>query len=309
MKTWILPLGGFLFLLSFCCAAQQQSTSPYHFVSHGRTVIPFEITKNVIFFQVHVKGTSQPLWFSLDSGSGSTYMDAEVAKSLGLQPGGSGTVHGAGSGDIPVQYVDSVAFELSGLESADHRINITDLKSVNEQFGRPEDGLLGYDFLTRFVIVVDYAARLMTIYDPLKFKYTGNGEALPVHFRHHWPYVEGTIKVRGRAAEPGEFLVDSGSGDAVDHPAILKSPGPLRKIQTGVGLGVPIEGAAGRAEYFELGRFHLDSPITACCSANPDDQQKIGGEVLRRFKVIFDYPHQRLIFEPNRNFRDPFPDA
>ena len=32
----------------------------------------------------------------------------------------------------------------------------------------------------------------------------------------------------------------------------------------------------------------------------------IGGEILRRFQVIFDYPHQQLILEPNNDFAAPF---
>jgi hypothetical protein len=236
-------------------------------------------------------------------------MDAAVAKSLGLQTAGRGTVQGVGSGDVPVEYVDSVTFELPGLESAGHRINITDFKPLNEQFVRAEDGFLGYDFLSRYVVAVDYAGQKMTVYDPSTFKYTGSGVAFPVHFRHRWPYINGTIKVKGLDAQSGEFLVDSGSGDAVDDPAILKSTGPLRKIQTGVGLGKPGQGMLGRAEYFELDHYRLLAPITSCCSPNPDDERKVGGEVLRRFTVIFDYPHQQIILEPNRNFPEPFPDA
>ena len=34
--------------------------------------------------------------------------------------------------------------------------------------------------------------------------------------------------------------------------------------------------------------------------------QKIGGELLHRFTVIFDYSRQRMILEPNRHFRDGF---
>ncbi len=309
MRTWMLPLAAVLGLLSYCPAAPQEGASTFHFDADGKTVVPFELTKDVMFFQIHVKGSSRTLWFSLDSGAGSSYMDAEVAKSLGLQTVGSGTVQGAGSGDVPVEYVDAVTFELPGLESAAHRINVTDFKPLNEQFGRAEDGLLGYDFLRRYVVVVDYAAKKMTVYDPSNFKYTGSGAVFPVHFRHRWPYISGTIKVKGLDAQSGEFLVDSGSGDAVDHPAILKSTGPLRRIQTGVGFGTPGQGALGRAEYFELGPYHLQGPVTSCCSASPDDQQKVGGEVLRRFTVIFDYPNERIILEPNRNFRDPFPDA
>jgi hypothetical protein len=35
----------------------------------------------------------------------------------------------------------------------------------------------------------------------------------------------------------------------------------------------------------------------------------IGTEVLRRFTVILDYARNRIILEPNAQFKDPFPDA
>jgi hypothetical protein len=309
MKVWILPLATLLGFVGALQGNQQGSAPGYHFDSEGKAVTPFELTKNVTFFQLRLKGSARALWFSLDSGAGSSYIDTEAAKSLGLQLAGNGTVHGAGSGDIPVQYVESVTFELPGLESGGHRLNVTDFKPLNDQFGRAEDGLLGYDFLSRYVVAVDYAEQKMTVYDPSKFNYAGLGQAFAVHFRHRWPYINGAIKVKGLEAQSGEFLVDSGSGDAVDDPAIAKSTGELRKVQTGVGLGTPGEGIVGRAEYFELGRFRLAGPITSCCSSNPDDERKIGGEILRRFTVIFDYPHQRIILEQNRNFSEPFPDA
>jgi hypothetical protein len=154
MWTWILYLTRFLGLLSFCHGAQQDGGSAYHFTSGCSAVVPFEVTKNIIFSQIHVQGSSRALWFNLDSGASSSYMDTEVAKSLGLRTVGSGTVNGAGFGDVPVEYVDSVTFELPGLESGGHRINTTDFKSLNEQFGRAEDGLLGYDFLSRYVVVL-----------------------------------------------------------------------------------------------------------------------------------------------------------
>lgn len=299
----------FLLFIALCVPAEQAGNESYRFASGGSTAIPIELTQNVVFFQATLKGSNRPLWLSLDSGSGSTYLDEAVAGQLGLKTSGGGSVHGAGSGEVPVQYVDGVTFELPGLEVRSDRINITNLKPLNEQLGRTEDGFLGYDFLSRFVVTVDYAAGKLTIYDPATFKYSGAGEILPLTFKHHWPYVHGTIKVKGVPAQSGEFLVDSGSGDAVDHPAILKSTAPLRKIQTGVGLGTPTEGALGRAEYFVLGNYRLSAPIVSCCSANPDDQEKIGGEVLRRFRVIFDYPHGRIILERGAHFSEPFPNA
>jgi C-terminal processing protease CtpA/Prc len=32
----------------------------------------------------------------------------------------------------------------------------------------------------------------------------------------------------------------------------------------------------------------------------------IGEEILRRFKVIFDFSHNRMILEPNSHFKDPY---
>jgi C-terminal processing protease CtpA/Prc len=34
-------------------------------------------------------------------------------------------------------------------------------------------------------------------------------------------------------------------------------------------------------------------------------QGSIGGEILRRFEVIIDYPHQKLYLKPNRYLKDP----
>ena len=309
MKNVTWALIGSLGLWGFCFGAQQKGTTAAPSHSHVSTVVPFELTKNIAFFQVHVKGSSRPIWFDLDSGSGSAYMDAGVARSLRLQVHGEGTVRGVGSGAVPVQFADSVTFEVPGLEWTEHEIKIIDFKPDDEGFGRATEGTMGYDLFSRYVVVVDYAAKKMTIYDPTSFKYTGKGQALSVHLRNHWPYIDGIIKVKGLAAQRGEFLVDTGSGDAVDHPAIAKSTGPLRKIKTGVGFGAASEGVLGRAEYLELGNYRLEGPIAACCSPNPDDREVIGGEVLRRFTVIFDYPHRRIILEPNRNFAEAFPNA
>ncbi|MFC1800035.1 hypothetical protein ACFL2Z_03885, partial [Candidatus Eisenbacteria bacterium] len=44
-------------------------------------------------------------------------------------------------------------------------------------------GILGYDFLSRFVTKVDYANELVSFYDPDSFTYTGNGQELDVHIK------------------------------------------------------------------------------------------------------------------------------
>jgi hypothetical protein len=279
-----------------------QFSSPDH-----RSVVPFELALDGIFFQLQIAGSSEPLWFTLDTGSGFSYLDVSVARRLGLRASGSGAVRGAGAGAVPVSFIESVTFKLPGLTSSGHRVNTTDLGGL--QGHHRMDGLLGYDFISRYVITLDYAAGTMTIAEPVGFAYSGGGEILPIKFRGKWPYIAGTIAVPGNKPVTGGFLVDSGSGDAVDDPAILKTTAPVRKVNTGVGLGRPGQGVLGRATYLQLGSFRLDAPTAACCSSNPDDRRKIGTEVLRRFTVILDYTRGRMIIEPNRHFKEPFPDA
>ncbi|HEY4739867.1 MAG TPA: retropepsin-like aspartic protease [Candidatus Acidoferrales bacterium] len=319
MKTHRYAIAVLLFMMNSPSKAQpsagrasaqdaQASRALYQFSSGDkRIVIPFDLTPDGIFFQSQIAGSSEHLWFSLDTGSGSSYLDLKVANRLGLKTSGSGTVHGAGAGTVPVNFIESVTFELPGLTSSGHRVNATDLTGL--QGHHRMDGFLGYDFISRYVVTLDYAAGKMTIVEPTVFTYSGPGGVFPIQFRGKWPYIAGTIVVPGVEPETGEFLVDSGSGDAVDADAILKTTGPVRKIKTGVGLGQPGEGVLGRAIYFQLGPFRMDGPITSCCSSNPDDLRKIGTEVLRRFTVILDYPHKRIILEPNGHFKEPFPDA
>jgi hypothetical protein len=316
MKTQCFALVVLLFMMNANSKAQasageasaQAAPALYHFSSvDKRTVIPFELTLDGIFFQLQIAGSSEHLWFSLDTGAGSSYLDLGVAKRLGLQTSGSGTVHGAGAGTVPVNFIESVTFELPGLTSSGHRVNTTDLTGL--QGHHPMDGFLGYDFISRYVITVDYAAGKMTIAEATGYSYSGPGGIVPIKFRGKWPYIQGTIAVPGVKPETGEFLVDSGSGDAVDDPAILKTTAPVRKVKTGVGLGQAGEGVLGRASYLQLGSFRLDAPTAACCSGNPDDMRKIGTEVLRRFTVILDYMRNRMILEPNSHFKETFPDA
>ncbi len=289
-------------------ASAQAAPALYQFSSGDKhIVVPFELNADGIFFRLQIAGSSEHLWFSLDTGAGSSYLDSGVAKRLGLQTSGSGTVHGAGAGTVPVNFIELVTFELPGLTSSGHRVNTTDLTGL--QGHHPMDGFLGYDFISRYVITLDYAAGKMTIAEPSTFLYSGSGGIFPIQFRGKWPYIKGTIAVPGGKPETGEFLVDSGSGDAVDDPAILKTTGPVRKVKTGVGLGEPGEGVIGRASYLQLGSFRMNGPTAACCSGNPDDRRKIGTEVLRRFTVILDYTRDRMIFEPNSHFKETFPDA
>ena len=261
--------------------------------SSARTIIPLELTRNGLFFQVRVN-RSEPLWFTLDSGSGATYLDLGIARKIGLEFQGTKKVHGAGKGLIQVQVAENVSFELPRLLTQGHRVHAIDLAGVQEQWGRRLDGLFGYDFLERFVVVIDYKARRLTVMDPTHFEYKGPGEIFPLEFEGRLPFIRAGITVPGNPPEESLFLVDTGSQDEVDHPIIAKSRQTTRTT-TGVGLGRASVGVFGRVETLRLGEFQLRD--LSGVAGEGLGSHLIGGGVLHRFKIIFDYSRKRMILE------------
>ena len=97
------------------------------------------------------------------------------------------------------------------------------------------------------------------------------------------------------------FLIDSGSGDAVDHPIVMKLQSRTR-TQSGIGLGSAVQGATAQATSFQLGRYRLPNPIVSCCGATDQTSKLIGNDVLKFFTVTFDYPSARILLTPNSAF-------
>lgn len=276
------------------------------YASGGEARFSFQPLDEPIF-EVKLNDNPRSLFFSIDTGSSATYLDEGTARQLDLSPSGSDTVHGAGSGKVPVRHLHDLRFHLPGVSTFHAEINTADLGDIPVG-GHRLDGFFGFDFIRQFVITIDYDAKHITLTDPERFVYRGTGEVLPIDFHGKWPFIPGTIKVPGVAAEKSLFLVDTGSGDAVNHPLIKQSKGHLVATRTGVGLGKPGEGVIGNIEYVQFGNLELRRAPSVCCGGNGELNiyGHIGNEALRRFKVILDYPHDRIILEPGKMYEQPF---
>ena len=135
---------GFL-LVPFAATGSPQKTasvaSDLEFAS-GQSArrIPFELVGNHIYLRGRVNN-SEPLWFLFDTGAAASYLDARQAKTLGLGvPGDSAKV----VVDFPGVTLRNQAFSIQPLG-----FWIYD--------GHAVDGMLGYDFINRFLFEIDYA--------------------------------------------------------------------------------------------------------------------------------------------------------
>jgi len=108
------------------------------------STFPFEWHQGMIFVPVRING-SKPLSFVLDSGSSRILIDRSLATRLGLGTSGKGSLQGAGTGRIPIEYIHNVDVALPGVESSGYELATADLKPLQTSLGVKVDGILGYE--------------------------------------------------------------------------------------------------------------------------------------------------------------------
>jgi len=82
-------------------------------------------------------------------------------------------------------------------------------------------------------------------------------------------------------------------------------------VRTG-GVGGSAVAFSGRVKSMSLGSFQLENLIARFSRARRGDDASakydglIGGEILRRFNVVFDYSRRRMMLKPNAQFSEPY---
>jgi hypothetical protein len=271
--------------------------------SPSLATIPFELYFNEIYVRVRVNN-SEPLWFVVDSGAGGWIVDRAHSTRLGLhleQDTAQGT--GAGSGTYDVSYVKDVTFSLGDFNIPVPLIGVIDMSAHKSQIGREVEGLVGFDFFEKFIVEVDYESKVIRLFDPKTYRYSGGGESIPIIVDQDArnPFFMAEITVPGAAPQLRKLLIDTGSNDALDDSFVAQSTGPKVEIVGGVGLGKEFKINVAKVSRLRLGGVSFDD-----VDAVAGGVALIGGEVLRRFTVIFDFAHSRMILEPNAHLKDAF---
>ena len=277
--------------------------------------IPFEFDSNHVFLQGTVN-SSGPLWFTLDTGASGTLIATKRAQALGLNLRGGIRTEGAG-GTVESFLVSDVSLGLPGASLPDLDITAVSLDGLESNFGRPVDLILGSELFRRYVVEIDYAAKVLRLYEPGSYQYHGTGEVLPITLHENHPFVRASIETAGAKAIPNEFVIDVGSGFCVllqrnfieAHRELQSLREVLKTDVAGIGGSVPV--AISRLGRLRLGRVSILAPVTIFPRTSKGSfalkpmAGNIGNEILRRFKVTFDYSRLRMILEPNNDFDEP----
>jgi predicted aspartyl protease len=326
-RTQSLNFSILIFLLTLFVQADGQSkknkvtkvpsTPQVRFVSGKSSLkIPFDLSNNLILVQVGVNN-SAPFWFIFDTGATNTVIDNQLAKELHLKSNGAEQAKGS-EGTTEAVIFKGVSLHLPNIESANQTIYGLPIDSFSLLFGRKIGGIIGNDVIKEFVVEVDYTSQIINLYEPQSYRYSGDGEMIPFVIEGKKPFIRASITLEGKNALDGKFLLDTGSDGAVslntpfvNRNQLLKSLSKTNQIISG-GVGGTQKSLSGRIKNMKLGRFTLENPITDFSQGTLGDSASakygglIGGEIFRRFKVIFDYSRRRMILEPNAQFSQPY---
>jgi hypothetical protein len=182
------------------------------------------------------------------------------------------------------------------------------------------DGILGYDFISRFVVAIDYVKQELRLYDADSFQYSGAGPSIPVAFFSNHPHINTEVRLADGTTIPARMIVDVGSAGSlslakpfVDANHLRDRVGPTVRRRGGGGVGGATWSDIGRVAALRLGSLEIANPVTtlfgdsAGVFSTPGTWVgNIGGEILRRFTVFLDYKHNRMILEPHVGTSETF---
>jgi hypothetical protein len=268
--------------------------------------IPFRLINNHIYVDAAINGTA-PMPFVFDTGA-TDIIQASAAKSLGIAV--EGALPGGGAGDKMEDFgfakVKSVS--LGALTLPDQLFGTETSPAWVAIEGADSFGLLGYEFVKRAVLSIDYAQHTMTFTKQDRFQPPKNAAPIPFTFQSHIPMVAGTLD-----GVAGEFMIDTGSRGAltVMHPfaaanALISKYQATRSVTIGYGVGGPVRALLARAGKLDLGPVTIEAPVTeiltdkAGVAESARTAGNIGGDVLKRFTMTLDYAHQTLWLQPNQ---------
>jgi outer membrane lipoprotein-sorting protein len=276
----------------------------------GFVEIPFVLNSNHIHIPVVIGGTKQ-LNFLLDSGASMPILDSQTAKDLGLERVGKFEGRGVGESTQEVNLVTLSSISLNNLVIDSISAATVDLKPLSKYEGMPLEGVLGYDIFSRFVVKIDYENQKLTLYEPSTFEYKGEGKSFPITLENNHPHIRAIID----GQYEGNFVIDCGARSSlslhtpfVQKHDLLAKTGKKINAFSGIGIGGKTKGRLTRVQSIQMGSFRIPAPLTTLALSEKGGfssekiDGNIGGGILIRFTVIFDYSNQQIILEPNRNF-------
>ncbi|MFM8740598.1 MAG: retropepsin-like aspartic protease, partial [Cytophagales bacterium] len=289
-----------------------------------RVEIPIEIHNNLAVVPVVLNNTL-PLKFIVDTGVRTAILTEKIYSDiLNLSYSRKYTISGAGGQKLVDAYLtNNVTFDMPGVHGQGHSMLVLDQDylELKNSMGTEVHGILGYELFSRFVVTVNYETKRLILERPDKFKPRKSFQVLPITVEDTKPFIRVPLAMTDSAKLIAKLLVDSGASHGIfleiDSDSAVQVPKKNIDAVLGRGLGGIIIGKIGRVRQLSLGSYQLPNlianfPIDYIPKDSTQENNKkhrngsIGGDLLSRFTVVFDFPHEKIYLKKNGSFNKKF---
>jgi hypothetical protein len=258
-------------------------------------------------------GVEQTILFSLDEKEEVKLFELEKLRLRGL-----------GSKEAIDSYKSSKnKVEIKSYVDHNHEIYIILDQEFNfsSHVGIPVNGIIGYNFFRKNLVEIDYDRKKIIVYDhnhkKISNRLTKKFTMDSVTIEDKKPYYNANIKSSNEKVS-SKLLIDTGNSDAVwvftNKTDKIKLPQKTIQDYLGKGFSGNVFGKRGRIENFEFGRKVFDSILvtfpdsTSVRSVNfvPNRIGSVGGEIISRFSIVFDYLNNVIYTKSNSRLKKPF---
>ncbi|TAE62013.1 MAG: PDZ domain-containing protein [Bacteroidetes bacterium] len=269
----------------------------------------------VLLVEGLVANKADTLQFVLDTGSSGISLDSSLVARLQLPVTPSDKVVKGIGGVKNVSFVRKQSLRLPGLTIDSLDFHINDYELLTSAYGTRIDGVIGYSFLRKFIVAVNYDSSLIAVYTPGSFKYGRGGHVLKPRFTN-LPIVHAVLT--DETKQDAKYFFDTGAGlcfllnaEFTEDSGLFKK---RRKFYPAL-----IEGIAGKqamkcgvVKQVQVGpyKFRNVPGYVFADSFNitnyPSLAGLLGNDLLKRFNLVINYPDQEIHIKPNTKFREPF---
>ena len=253
--------------------------------------------------------------FILDTGSGGISLDSGTCKEFNIATTPTDTTITGIGGKRKVHFVFNKQLNLPGLTVQHLNFHVNNYEVLSSVYGEKIDGILGYSFLSRYVVNLNFDTHVISIFSPGKMKYPEGGHTLkPIFTSIPIQY----LTIRDAKKLSHNFYFDTGAGlcflmseQFTKDSAVLL---PRRKP-----FLTQAEGMAGRLQMrltvikeVKIGPYRFRRVPTYLYKDNdnvtsyPFSGGLIGNDLLRRFNLTINYGQREIHLLPNNHYNDPF---
>lgn len=280
------------------------------------TRFPFkQFSGGVMVLQAQFGNIKDTLNFILDTGSGGISLDSSTCAefNIPLKPSDT-TITGIG-GVHKVSFAFNQTLNLPGLKVEHLNFHVNNYEVLSSSYGEKVDGIIGYSFLSRYIVKINFDSSMIDVYSPGHMEYPKGGTTLHPAFTNlpiQW------LNIKDKKNLGFNFYFDTGAGlclllserFAKDSAILLGRRRPVTTQAEGMGgklqmrLTIIKEVKVGPYRFRTVPTFLYKDDYNV--TSYPYTGGLLGNDLLRRFNMIFNYPNREIHLTPNSHFSEEF---